>query len=172
MSINGRLDDFTLSEILQIISLSKRSGILTLIGPKGSGKLVLRHGRVVYASCDTRNRLGYALVHKKIVSDQDLERALQHQRDKTPDKPIGTILLEMGLVAKEVLEDELRKHIARVFRDLLGWDSGIFYFQVQKAPADSVTIMEEGISTEFLLLQGARLHDEGSNPDLDRELWP
>ena len=65
MSLEGRLEDMGLADIFQIISLSKRSGILTLIRKEGTGRLVFTQGQIIFASSDSRSRLGYSLVKKR-----------------------------------------------------------------------------------------------------------
>lgn len=174
MSLEGRLEDLGLPDIFQIINLSKRSGVLTLIKKDGMGRVVFNQGNVVFASSDNKSRFGYALLQRDLLSRADLERALGVQKARTVKKPIGTILVEMGVMDKERLEAELRLHIIDVVRDLLTWQTGTFQFTLGKFSEEGV-LMCSGLSAEFLLLEGARLDDESGGEDgaeatmLDRE---
>jgi hypothetical protein len=159
MSLEGRLEDLGLPDIFQIINLSKRSGVLTLIKKDGMGRVVFNQGNVTYASSDNKSRFGYVLVQKNLITRSDLERALSIQKARTVKKPIGTILVEVGVMSADHLETELRLHIIDVVRDLLGWRTGTFQFTLGKFSEDGV-VMCAGISAEFLLLEGARLEDE------------
>lgn len=159
MSLEGRLEDLGLSDIFQIISLSKRSGVLTLIRKEGTGRLVFTQGQVIYATSDTRNRLGYTLVKKGIVTNDDLEYSLRVQKGRGSMKPIGTLLLEMGAISQETLEKEIREHIILIVKDLLSWNTGSFHFELGPANEEEV-VLRQGLNTEFLLLEGARLQDE------------
>jgi hypothetical protein len=159
MSLEGRLEDLGLSDIFQIISLSKRSGVLTLIRKEGTGRLVFNQGQVIYATSDTRNRLGYTLVKKGIVTNDDLEYALRVQKGRGSMKPIGTLLVEMGALNQESLEREIREHIIFIVKDLLSWNTGSFHFELGPATEEEV-VLRQGLNTEFLLLEGARLQDE------------
>jgi hypothetical protein len=169
MSLTGDLKTHNLAEILQLLSFGNRSGVLTMIRNEGTGRLVLHKGHVIYASSDNTNRLGYTLVQKGIVSARDIERALLLQWESKPPRALGAILLEMGVVTREVLEEELHRHIAKVFKDLSTWSQGVFHFkQAEMTPA---TVIEKGLSTTSLLLKAAVTVDEqGSHAD--RELWP
>jgi hypothetical protein len=162
MSLEGRLEDLGLPDIFQIINLSKRSGVLTLIKKDGMGRVVFNQGNVVYASSDSKSRFGYALLQKNLITRSDLERALSIQKARAVKKPIGTILSEMGVLGTDQLETELRNHIIDVIRDLLTWTAGTFQFTLGKFTEDGV-LMRSGISAEFLLLEGARLDDEADN---------
>jgi Domain of unknown function (DUF4388) len=159
MSLEGRLEDLGLGDIFQIISLSKRSGVLTLIRKEGTGRLVFNQGQVVYATADTRSRLGYTLVKKAIITNEDLEYALRVQKGRGSMKPIGTLLLEMGAIDQEVLEREIREHVIFIIRDLLSWNTGSFHFELGP-PLNEEVVLRVGLNTEFLLLEGARLQDE------------
>lgn len=159
MSLEGRLEDLGLSDIFQIISLSKRSGVLTLIRKEGTGRLVFNQGQIIYATSDTRSRLGYTLVKKGIITNDDLEYALRIQKGRGSMKPIGTLLMEMGAVDHEALEREIREHIILIVKDLLSWNTGSFHFELGPAMDDDV-VLRVGLNTEFLLLEGARLQDE------------
>jgi hypothetical protein len=159
MSLEGRLEDLGLSDIFQIISLSKRSGVLTLIRKEGTGRLVFTQGQVIYATSDTRSRLGYTLVKKGIVTNDDLEYSLRVQKGRGSMKPIGTLLLEMGAISQETLEKEIREHIILIVKDLLSWNTGSFHFELGPANEEEV-VLRQGLNTEFLLLEGARLQDE------------
>lgn len=159
MSLEGRLEDLGLPDIFQIIGLSKRSGVLTIVRQEGTGRLVFSMGHVVYASSDNQSRLGYTLVRKGFISNKDLEGALRIQKLKGVKKPIGTILLEAGAIDKDALEKEIRNHAIDVVRELITWDSGSFHFELGDIVEGDVAL-KSGINTEFLLLEGARLKDE------------
>lgn len=159
MSLEGRLEDLSLGDIFQIISLSKRSGVLTLIRKEGTARMVFTQGQVIFASSDTRSRLGYTLVRKGIISNEDLEQSLRMQKTKGSIKPIGTLLLEMGAIDQQTLEREIRDHVIQIIQDLLTWDTGSFHFELGPVPDEEV-VLRVGLNTEFLLLEGARRGDE------------
>jgi hypothetical protein len=159
MSLEGRLEDLGLTDIFQIIGLSKRSGILTVIQKAGTGRLVFYEGNVVYATSDRKSRFGYLLLQKGIITYEELEEALKIQKTAKKRKPLGTILVEMGIVGQDVIEKLLKEHILDVVKDLLGWDTGSFHFDLG-ATLQGEVVLPQGLSAEYLLLEGARLQDE------------
>lgn len=54
MSLVGNLEDLSLGDILQIISLSQKSGVLALEGDEGSGRIFFRAGLVQAAAVKGR----------------------------------------------------------------------------------------------------------------------
>ncbi|MCZ6795747.1 MAG: DUF4388 domain-containing protein [Planctomycetota bacterium] len=167
MSFTAHLPGLSLPDVLQILSFSKQSGIATIIHSGAAGKLVFSSGRVVYASSDTQSRLGYALVDKGVISEEDLEKALRTQKSRVDNMPLASILVKLGVVYPEVLEEETKNHIRNVFRDLLRWEDGIICFDQQEI-ADTLTVLREGLSIESLLLSAAASHDEDQS--IDREI--
>jgi len=162
MSLEGRLEDLSLPDIFQIISLSKRSGVLTLIRKEGTGRLVFNQGQMVHASSDNKSRLGYTLVRKGIITNEDLENGLRIQKAKGSQKTLGTILLGMNVMSREVLEKEIKAHIVDVVRDLLQWEHGSFHFELSGVSEEEV-VLKAGLGTEFLLLEATRLQDEDTH---------
>ncbi|NKE72302.1 DUF4388 domain-containing protein [Candidatus Manganitrophus noduliformans] len=159
MSLEGRLEDLGLADIFQIISLSKRSGVLTIIRKEGTGRLVFNRGMLIYGSSDSVSRLGYTLVKKGLVTTEELEKALRLQKTGGMKLPVGAILEKTGAIAKGVLEEELRNHLVEVVRDFLNWESGSFHFELGDPVANDLTL-EEGLNLDFLMMEASRRQDE------------
>ena len=126
MSLEGRLEDLGLPDIFQIIGLSKRSGILTVIHREGTARIVFNQGNVLLVSSDKKSRFGYSLVQKGVISYEGLEEALRMQKTTSAKKPLGTIMIEMGIVSQESIEKLLKEHIIDAVKDLLTWETGSF----------------------------------------------
>src|SRR3954471_894220 len=50
MSLLGRLEDLSLTDIVQIVFLSRRTGVLEIVDDRGRHTVLFRHGLVVNAS--------------------------------------------------------------------------------------------------------------------------
>jgi len=50
--MSGTIDEIPLPDLLQLLSQSRKSGVLALRGASGFGKIYLREGRIYYASID------------------------------------------------------------------------------------------------------------------------
>lgn len=159
MSLEGRLEDLGLADIFQIISLSKRSGVLTIIRKEGTGRLVFNRGMLIYGSSDSVSRLGYTLVKKGLVTTEELEKALRLQKTGGMKLPVGAILEKTGAISKGVLEEELRNHLVEVVRDFLNWESGSFHFELGDPVANDLTL-DEGLNLDFLMMEASRRQDE------------
>ncbi len=167
MSLVGRLEDLALPDIFQIISLSKKTGTLIVRSRKGTGMVVFKDGQVIQAASDSiRDSLGNILVSQGMLTEAVLSKALAAQRTEI-DKPLGMILVEMGALPAETLENVVRKQIEEIIYDLLAWEEGFFNFELGEiAPKDKIEIdtqeflLKHGISAEYLLMEGTRILDE------------
>ena len=92
---------------LQLLARAKASGLVSICSGQRRASMVLIEGRVLHATSSTTTRLGESLVDRGVVTAQVLDRVLQMQRRKKKKQPLGTILMELGLVSKAVAEAEI-----------------------------------------------------------------
>lgn len=120
----GDLSDQALSAILRILSRTETSGVLSLAGPGGLASFILIDGRVLYATSSTVPDLGASLVAKGYIGQEILENVRAIKQRKRKLEPLGTVLMDLGLVERDVLEQEIEDQVLKVLRDAMAWDSG------------------------------------------------
>ncbi|MFZ2950702.1 MAG: DUF4388 domain-containing protein, partial [Desulfuromonadaceae bacterium] len=80
MSMVGTLEELGLGEILQIVSLSRKTGVLFLSSMGKDGSVFFRHGKVIRAVSSTyQQSLGEVLIHKGVIDLALLRKALVFQ---------------------------------------------------------------------------------------------
>ncbi len=169
MSLVGRLEDLALADIFQILSIGKKTGTLVLWGSYGHAIVVFKNGLVVRAETDNlETTLGEDLLSNGIIKDTIFSLAKEVKK-KLPTKSIPEILLELGSINKENLEKITKKRIEKVVYQLLLWQDGSFQFEPEDTnPEGKVNLsdfgweLSKGMSPEYLLMEGARVHDEAS----------
>ena len=158
MAIRGSLAEISLSEVIQLVCSSGKSGCLSVADGYNFGNIFVKDGMVAYAAMLNREqRIGDILLSKQIIDSDTLSRALEIQMSEQK-KPLGEILVETKAITKETLVAEIRSQIERVVFEMLTWDSGYFNFEenVLPAPEDDVV----SLSAQDLLLEGSRQIDE------------
>lgn len=169
MSLVGRLEDLALSDIFQILSIGKKTGTLILWGSHGNAMIVFKNGLVLRAETDDiDSTIGEDLLRNGIIKDTIFNLALEVKK-KLPEKSFPEILLELGSINKETIEKITRKRIEKVVYQLLMWQDGSFQFEPDDInPEGKVKLtdlgweLSKGMSPEYLLMEGARVHDESS----------
>lgn len=169
MSLTGNLEDLALPDILQIVSLSKRTGILTVESAAGRGVVIFKNGLVMSAISPSKNRktLGQILLEQKFISAKDLQKALEYQKN-IKYEPLGSILLKQNLITYEILQKIVKSQIYEAIYDLLNFKDGNFSFELSEIiPFDDIrcnvknlAVLEKGISPQEILLDTIRLKDE------------
>src|SRR6185369_5969871 len=183
MSLVGNLADLGLGEILQIVSLSRKSGVLTLQSRGRQGVVVFRFGQVIRATSSTiKYYLGEELLKRKVVDQECLNKALQVQQAGAYRERLGTILIQKFSIPVEKIESVVREQIERVVYSFFSWDEGNFEFELQDdietiddSKIDPLQFMlEQGLNPQFLAMEGSRIIDEKRHrgDSLDDEYLP
>ncbi|HEX2165484.1 MAG TPA: DUF4388 domain-containing protein [Thermoanaerobaculia bacterium] len=161
MSLFGRLEDLSLPQVLQLLSMNRLSGKLSVTRQDARGTVVLRDGKVIFATTNTaRETVGSLLLLKRLVSVSRLTEALEIQGASPQEKRLGTILVEMGAIDPATLRQVVAEQFARVLGELFGWRSGYLRFQhlaVEERGEVAIDahdfLFEEGIATDGLVLR-------------------
>ncbi|KAA0252774.1 DUF4388 domain-containing protein [Acidobacteria bacterium ACD] len=160
MALEGTLRDFSLSDILQLISLQRKTGVLTLKSPDDTVALGFDEGKLVSAESAARRmdtRLGTVLVKTRRLSGEQLARALEIQSETL--QRLGFILLKHGFCTAEDLRTGLDAQIRKITYALFRWTDGDYVF-AQQDHVDYDHEFVTPIGVESLLMEGARMLDE------------
>lgn len=169
MSLAGSLEDLGLGDILQIISLSRKSGVLAIRSGPGEGQIVFRDGRVVGAFCKGGPAdLASLLVAAGAVDERGFAAAARAAREAGTD--VVRELAARGAVTAERIDALRRAAIERAAFTMFGWPTGEFSFEVCDAldGLDPALCVEPGLDVQYLAMEGARLRDEESREVVTR----
>ena len=162
MAIEGPLRELGIHDVFQLLDLSRKTGSLRVTSAlrDNEGIVSFESGRVVSASIRTNpHPLGALLVKAGKISEGDLERARTAQAQRGDGKRLGELLVEAGCLTWRELERQVRRQIETVVFELMSWQEGFFSF-VEGPSSDATTEAVARISTESLLMEGARRIDE------------
>jgi hypothetical protein len=130
MALVGRLEDLRLAEIFQVLALFRKSGTLTLSRGDAIGVFLFKEGKVFHASNGYSSpAIGDFLVDRKLIGQETLNAAIATQRLTEERKKLGAILVDMGAISYETLQEVLRDQLQNIAREFLRWDSGFFNFK-------------------------------------------
>jgi len=168
MSLVGNLEDLGLGEILQIVSLSRRSGVLSLASRGREARIIFQTGQVIRASSTTfQQNLGEVLIQKGVIDLTILKRALSIQADEGYAQLLGCIMVDRFGVSADAIETVVREQIESVVYSLFAWAEGTFEFELQEiaqgdaARLDPVQFMlNQGLNPQYLAMEGSRIIDE------------
>ncbi|MCP4229036.1 MAG: DUF4388 domain-containing protein [bacterium] len=162
MSLNGDITDFPLTEIVQIIGTSRRTGTLVLDGEAGKLSVSFHEGKPIHAdSTDSRVKLGELLLKNNEINRRDVVDAILIQKrgsESGDAKRFGAILIEMGAVSPNVISKYVSNQIKESLYDILSERTGKFRFDPGEVAYDTDDFVS--VDIEELILQGLRQIDE------------
>ncbi|MGV8039187.1 MAG: DUF4388 domain-containing protein [Thermoanaerobaculaceae bacterium] len=172
MSLAGTLDELPLIDIFDMVFLAEKTGRLSLTCTSAEGMVVFRKGRIIYASSNSaREAFGNILVCLKLVDEATLRKALVKQHHSREERRLGRILVEMGALKPEDLENVVQHQIERVLVELFSWREGFFKFEALDIPDRGEVevdgrefLAERGLNTRKVALDLARQQDEVRRP--------
>lgn len=168
MSLVGNLEDLGLGDILQIVSLSRKTGVLALHSRGREGQIVFQQGQVVrVSSSNLREHLGDVLMRRGVIDLDTLRRALVIQKSRKTPVLLGTILAQSFNIPKEAIEEVVKRQIQQMVTGFFGWTEGNFSFELGD-PEDQLSthfnplqfMLEHGLNPQWLAMEGSRLYDE------------
>jgi hypothetical protein len=140
MKLEGSLDAFSLPDIFQLLSFTKKSGGLHLASDGCDGVVFFAGGQVTGASADgSRQPLARRLIGAGAVDDEALAAAV---RAATDGESVGVVkaLLEHGAIEGDLLRQAVTDQSVDAVFDLLRWQQGDFAFVIEEVNPDDVGV--------------------------------
>ncbi len=168
MSLVGSLEDLGLGDILQIVSLSRKSGLLLIHSEQGEGRIVFCDGlvRAAYVKGEPED-LRSLLVEANFISATDFDRAAELANAR--GVPVAEVLPESTSLTAESLDSLRREQVERAVFRIFSWVAGEFSFEVRDEidPRDREILISVGINAQYLTMEATRLSDEDSNDEAE-----
>lgn len=169
MSFNGDLEHFPLVDVIQLLHMTSKTGILYLKSAKGESQLVFHDGFFVSANhLNNSVRIGKVLVDMNAISSEALNQALAEQNDAGKNrKPLIATLIEKGTIDKDTAFKGLETLIEMTIVEVLTWSSGTFSLDVSNVTvSDEYRYFPEKLHQDILLnaqgvlMDSLRIYDE------------
>ena len=161
MSLVGNLEDLSLGDLLQIVSLSQKSGVLALESAAGKGLIVFRGGLVHAAGIKGQTPdLRGLIVCAGFVDAKGFDEALAVVGAKAPELPTR-LAKHLGL-EPDAVDVLIRRSAEAAIFEIFGWDAGDFSFDARGDSDDleRYPCLRNGLNAQYLAMEGMRLRDE------------
>jgi Domain of unknown function (DUF4388) len=168
MPIIGDLSQIPISDMIQFLHETGRSGTIRIGCSKGECNLVFSKGDIISANyLNGLVRIGQILVHIGALTKAELSWALTIQRqDPQYRKPLVLTLLENSMVSKEEACRGLKMLIEMTMVEVLSWDAG--HYEFDESPVSNLgtwyynltNYQEVSLNARAVLLDSLRIFDE------------
>ena len=163
MALKGNLRDFSVTQILNLTNLARKTGTLFLdpapkdlpaTGQDGGAQMGFREGKLAYLHIDHEdNSLASILLWNKKISAAQ-HKTIQDRARQMTDKELGLLLINAGYLNREDVLNCLQTYYAEGVRKLFTWNEGVFRFEADALlPEDRILTR---IDLENLIVEGAR----------------
>ena len=162
MAIEGPLRELGIHDVFQLLDLSRKTGALRVTSElrDDEGFVLFEGGKVIHASVKSNpTSIERILRQAGKLSDADMAAALAVVAPA--GLGLGDRLVQAGVVSQKEMERQLHQAIESVVFELMSWREGFFSFE-ERAVSDVPIDAKIRISTESLLMEGARRIDEWS----------
>ncbi len=153
-AFRGFLAETPLPQVLRRIFLESLKGTLTLVRGDETRHLFFEKGELRTATSSREGqRIGAFLKRRGWITDQDLSWALDTVA-KQGRARLGKILLEKGLVSRQVLDAEMRRLVEEIVFSTFEWGDGEYRFQASTGVLDPDVALT--LSTAAVIVEGIR----------------
>jgi len=166
MALKGNLRDFTITQLLNLIHLARKTGTLIIEGPTDIARVAFRDGKLSFAQYGEEDTSLASILFRNNGISQSQYRILKERAAQIADKELGLLLINAGYLGQEEILSSLQKYYIAVVRRLFTWVEGLFRF-VQEAGFPGSGVITVKVDLENLIIEGSRqlreweqLHDE------------
>lgn len=152
MALKGNLRDFSTTQLLNLISLARKTGTLTIEGDDVA-QMSFREGKLIYATMGNHNNLA-SILQKSGKLSAEQGKFIQTRAQGTGDKQLGHLLIQAGYVTQSDIIQSVRQHVLEIVYKLFTWAEGLFRFDANRVPSsDHITVP---IDLESVIMEGSR----------------
>jgi hypothetical protein len=160
VALEGTFKDFHIADIVQLIGLQRKTGILTLEGEEDTLTITFQDGAVAWVQ-STRlpwnQRMAQILVSRGLVTPTQVQEMKGVQSESK--KKLGAILAERGVIPMKEWDALLRLEMEEVLYHPFRWTAGRYRF-VSQASVDLGEGKIGPLAAENVLMEGIRRVDE------------
>jgi hypothetical protein len=162
MALQGNLDDFSLPEILQLIAVQQKSGVLKLTSGDDVAVIFFEVGKIVSTRDRRRNAkdpLKPFLVRTGHLTEAQMKQIETIEAESR--RELTDILLTGSYMTSDDLSLAVEQQIQDTLHQLLTWKTGSYHFSgdARTVPKFAVNVR---LNTEGLLMESMRRIDESA----------
>jgi hypothetical protein len=154
MALKGNLRDFSTTQLLNLVNLARKTGLLMIQGQAGTARLYFREGKLIHANIGSEDGHLADMLLKAGKLSADQVKMIQAQTEKQSDKQLGLALINAGAVTQDDIVQSVKGYMLDIVYTLFNWTEGEFQFDQNTLPADDRIAVP--INLENVILEGSR----------------
>jgi hypothetical protein len=170
MALKGNLRDFSITQLLNLVNIAQKTGVLILERQNEKVVVSFLKGKLAFAQTgrDDGNLVTILFRAKKLTASQ--YRAIQGRANNINDKELGLLLINANYISQQDIITILQTYFTNIVNKLFNWAEGLFRFENDILPPDGKITVR--ISLENIIIEGSRQlkeqeHLQDEIPSLD-----
>jgi hypothetical protein len=154
MALKGNLRDFTVTQLLNLINLARKTGTLTIEGHKDVAWVSFDQGKLIYAQLGNEDgSLTGILTKSGRITPQQAASIRSHAGERS-DMELGLLMINAGYLTQQDILVGIRQYILEIVYKLFTWIDGFFRFDADVLPPqEAITIR---LDLENIIMEGSR----------------
>jgi hypothetical protein len=188
MPLQANLRDISATQVLNLVNLAKKSGMLTIYeavevaGEKDAMgktkqtageercKIGFKAGKLIYAEMDAQEGDLITVLNKAGKLSNNQAKVIRERAKSSSDKAIALLLINANYVTQQDIVTSIQQHTLDVVYNMLTWKQGPFRFEDDVMPNGERILVP--IDLENVIIQATRQIKEHENliqeiPDLN-----
>lgn len=171
MPLQGNIRDFSTTQLLNLVNLSRRTGMLTIFeavptddkDAMGNQKMAagaeraqiaFNKGKLVYASLANQDNSLVAVLNKAGKLTDEQARVLRERAKNTSDKSLAMRLINAKYVSQTDIVSCIKQHNLDVIYNLVAWSEGPFRFDDGATPSGDHILVP--VELENVIIEATR----------------
>lgn len=158
MALKGRIEDFGLTDVLQLIVRRAKSGVITLSNDAEEVTAAIENGAVVAVDTERpmESELASRLARAGMITAAQLGTVLRRRAES--GEQMANILIAERCATPAIVRPFVTAHALDTLFEVFTWPKGQYAFEERSL--DSTTRVMDPIPMEFLLINGIRAVEE------------
>ncbi len=141
MALKGNLRDFSITQLLNLVNLAHKTGLLNLEAPGDTAQVSFREGKLAYARVGAEDNSLAAILHRAHKISNAQHKLLKDRAANMSDKELGLLLINAGYLTQADVLESLQQYFVDVVRRLFTWGEGFFSFEADgRLPEDRILV--------------------------------
>jgi hypothetical protein len=180
MPLQGNIRDFSTTQLLNLVNLSRRTGILTIFESIATGekdamsnpkmapgaeraKVAFHQGKLIFASLSNQDGTLVAVLNKAGKLNNDQAKQLRERMGALGDKGLAMRLIGAKYVTQADIIASVKQNLLDVVYNLMTWNEGPFRFDENAMPTTEAILVP--IELEPVIIEGGRRIKEAGELD-------
>jgi hypothetical protein len=154
VALKGNLRDFSVVQLFNLVNLARKTGTLTIEGPKVAAWISFNRGKLIHAQLGNEDGTLLGVLTRAGKFDPSQSQLIRDRATDRSEQELGLMLINAGYLSQQDILSSIQRYVLDVVYQLFTWVEGFFRFDNDVLPPDNrITIR---LDLENVIIEGSR----------------